>query len=108
MSQLPNSSTQPGWPEFLEDNHGDRYVRLRDGVGTGDFTGHACQYGLVDPETGMIVRKHLYLPTMGSTLDDLVMSGGSWMEPEAMVAAGIPPIEFPEEPIRFPRTLNPS
>jgi len=102
MSQLPTSTTQPGWPEFIEDTEGNLFVRLRDGVPTGAHTGHACQYGLVDPETDMIAREHLWTPTLGATLESCVMAGGTWMDPEDMESADIPPIVLPEEPIESP------
>jgi len=102
MTPLPTSTSRSGWPEFLYDSKGDLFVRLRDGVPTGEFTGHAVQYGLVDPETDMLVREHLFTPTILSTTVDVLMSGGTWMDPEQMQSAGIPPITIPEEPITPP------
>jgi hypothetical protein len=101
MDPLPTSTSQPGWPEYLTDANGDFFVRLRDGVPTSEWSGHGCLYGFVDPNSNMILRDHLYGPTLGATAEECHMSGGSWMEPEAMVAAGIPPIAIPPEPINF-------
>jgi len=95
---LPSSTSQPGWPERLEDAYGDDYVRLRDGIPTTDFSGEACLYGKLDP-AGFIERDHLYVPTLGSIEGDVQMSGGTWMSPEAMAAAGITPIVIPLEPV---------
>jgi hypothetical protein len=71
MTPLPTSTSQPGWPEFLTDTNGDLFVRLRDGVPTSQFSGHACQYGMVDLETDLVIRDYLYTPTILATAGDV-------------------------------------
>jgi len=104
-TKFPPSTTQPGWPQYAYDTTGNHYVLLRDGTPTGDFTGHGCLYGKLD-EDGYVERDFQYVPTMGSTPDSCIMAGGPWMGADQMIAAGIPPIRIPDEPIATPPVMT--
>jgi len=95
---FPKTNYTAGWPESLVDVDGNRYVRVRDGTPTGDFSGHSCLYALVGADN-RIVRNYLYIPLLGSTAEEVRMSGGSWLSPEAAATSGVPPIVLPAEPI---------
>jgi hypothetical protein len=90
---LPAKTYEPGWPEQLSDNDGYRYTRVRDGVPTGDYSGHDCLYVRETP--GGFSREYLYTPQSGSTQGDVVMNAGAWMEPEQCAGFGVPPITLP-------------
>ncbi len=100
---IPKSTTTPGWPEYLTDNAGAAYVRLRDGQQTSEFTGAACLYGLLD-EDRYIDRKYQWIPTSTSTREDMTLSGGPWMTSAQLVKAGQPPIKIPDEPVSLTST----
>jgi hypothetical protein len=105
MSNFPPSTTKSGWPEFICDTTGNQYVLLRDGTPTGDFTGHSCLYGKLD-QGGYIDRDYQYVPAIGSTPEACTMSGGTWMTAGQMLAAGIPPIKIPDEPVVTPPVMT--
>jgi len=95
---IPQKTYMPGWPERLTDNEGNSYVRLRDGKPSGQYVGECCLYGLVLPG-GLVSRAHQWVPTLGSTEDDMRLSGGAWISAEELVSYGQTPIEIPQEPI---------
>ena len=98
---LPEETYKEGWPEFLTDNQGKKYVRLRDGKQTSKFAGEACLYGLLD-EDDCIDEDRQWTPVYGATEDDMVLSGGSWMDPAEFVRYGQTPIVIPDEPCTPP------
>jgi hypothetical protein len=98
---LPSTTYMPGWPERLVDNDGVRYVRLRDGNPTSEFSGETCLYGVLD-EAGFLDRAHQWVPLLGATLIDMRLAGGVWMSAKELHWSGQTPIVIPPEPVEWP------
>jgi len=97
---IPDLTYESGWPTILRDNDGKAYVLLRDGKPFSEFSGEGCLYGLLD-KRGFIVREELWVPVLGSTEDDMSLTGGTWMDPEEFVKYNQTPIVFPPEPVEI-------
>jgi hypothetical protein len=82
------------------DRDSKRYVRVRDGSATGAFSGNSCLYARLDSQN-RILRDRLYVPTLGSTGDEVQMSGGAWLSEAEAEQVGVPPIVLPSEPVKF-------
>ena len=91
---LPDSTSRPGWPDSLIGTDGLDYTLVRDGIpGANEYCGHACLYVRGDA-TGYDTD-YLYTPTADSTEEAVHMSGGVYMSPDELVAAGLPPTQLP-------------
>lgn len=101
--KLPEQTFKKGWPKFLSDTDSERYVRVRDGSSTGPFSGNSCLYARLDSENRLL-RNRLYVPRLGASDGDIVMSGGSWLSEEEAENAGVPPIALPREPVAFKKS----
>ena len=101
---IPSQTHASGWPDFLRDNDDNVYVRLRDGKPETEFTGESCLYGFLFND-GFIDREYQWVPVMGSTEDDMRLTGGVWMDSGELVKYGQTPIEIPPEPITIPKEL---
>ena len=101
---IPETSSTPGWPQYLTDNQGAHYVLLRDGKQKKEFVGEACLYGLVMGD-GYIDRKHQWIPISGAKREDMTLSGGTWSTSVQLIGNGQSPINIPDEPIEFPEAV---
>lgn len=98
---LPDKTFHSGWPDWLFDSLGEKYVRIRDGCPETDFTGAACLYGKVT-EDRFVDREYQHIPTSWTNMvSPVTFSGGPWISSGRLVLYGQPPLSMPKEPIEI-------
>jgi len=96
MEKLPEQNFDPGWPEFLEDEDGDTYVRIRDGTRTqaDPPLGNSCLYALViDKRAKVVSQQNQCMPAFPWTQGTITMHAMPWDSPEKMAHAKVPPLD---------------
>lgn len=98
--KLPEKTFHSGWPEWLFDSTGTKYVRIRDGSQESEYTGAACLYGMVNDK--FIDREYQYVPVSWTlAAKPVTFSGGPWINSGRLVLYGQPPLKMPKEPIEI-------
>jgi hypothetical protein len=86
-TEVPEKPYMPGWPQKLEDTPQEptpasEYWRVRDGKPYNEYSGDSVLYAKIvdwDGETPVVDGRTQYIPTLGSTLANMTLSGGVWV-----------------------------